>query len=149
MDGVQTDRTRLVQHFGPDAEDVEHMAERYVDEEMPGAVQLAPLSDPRPRSAPPHSLVFACRQPTKQESSFKTSDTTGICSSCSCACSSSCTPIVQSCAHSTMHKVELQSFKLARLTRGFSPCSCPLSLLPVLTHCPHRYCATQILTHCP
>ena len=36
-----SDRTRLVQHFGPDAEDVEHMSERYVDDQMPGAVQVA------------------------------------------------------------------------------------------------------------
>ena len=57
--GVQSDRTRLVQHFGADAEDVEHMAERYLDEQMPGAVQLAPVSDPRPRSGPLHTCIHA------------------------------------------------------------------------------------------
>ena len=43
------DKTRLVQHFGPDAEDVEHMSERYIDEQLPGAVQLPRQEDPRPR----------------------------------------------------------------------------------------------------
>ena len=42
-------RTHLVQHFGPDAEDVEHMSERYVDEQLPGAVQVPRCEDPRPR----------------------------------------------------------------------------------------------------
>ena len=46
----QGDRTRLVQHFGYDAEDVEHMAERYLDEDLPGAVQVSPQKDLRPRS---------------------------------------------------------------------------------------------------
>ncbi|KAL3147663.1 hypothetical protein ABBQ32_002416 [Trebouxia sp. C0010 RCD-2024] len=45
------DRTRLVQHFGPDAEDVEHMCERYIDEQLPGAVQVPRCEDPRPRFA--------------------------------------------------------------------------------------------------
>lgn len=44
-----TDVTRLVQHFGPDAEDVEHMSERYIDDQMPGAVQVPRPEDPRPR----------------------------------------------------------------------------------------------------
>ena len=43
------DKTRLVQHFGPDAEDVEHMSERYIDEQLPGAVQVPRQEDPRPR----------------------------------------------------------------------------------------------------
>lgn len=47
------DRTRLVQHFGPDAQDVEHMYERYVDEQLPGAVQVPQCEDPRPRLAAP------------------------------------------------------------------------------------------------
>lgn len=52
QEGRETsDRTRLVQHFGPDAEDVEHMSERYVDDQMPGAVLVARCEDPRPRSA--------------------------------------------------------------------------------------------------
>ncbi|KAL0040922.1 hypothetical protein WJX79_010101 [Trebouxia sp. C0005] len=46
-----SDRTRLVQHFGPHAEDVEHMGERYVDDQMPGAVQVPRCEDPRPRFA--------------------------------------------------------------------------------------------------
>ncbi|DBB04251.1 TPA: hypothetical protein ACH3X1_013272 [Trebouxia sp. C0004] len=46
-----SDRTRLVQHFGPHAEDVEHMGERYVDDRMPGAVQVPRCQDPRPRFA--------------------------------------------------------------------------------------------------
>ena len=44
-----SDRTRLVQHFGPDAKDVEHMSERYIDEQLPGAVQVPRCEDPRPR----------------------------------------------------------------------------------------------------
>ena len=48
------DRTRLVQHFGPDAEDVEHMSERYVDEQLPGAVQVPRCEDPRPRLDAPN-----------------------------------------------------------------------------------------------
>lgn len=48
--GQHGDKTRLVQHFGYDAEDVEHTAERYLDEELPGAVQVWPQEDPRPRS---------------------------------------------------------------------------------------------------
>ncbi len=47
--GQGGDRTRLVQHFGPDAEDVEHMSERYIDDQMPGAVQVPRCEDPRPR----------------------------------------------------------------------------------------------------
>ena len=47
-----SDRTRLVQHFGPDAEDVEHMSERYIDEQLPGAVQVPRCEDPRPRLPP-------------------------------------------------------------------------------------------------
>lgn len=42
-----------MQHFGPDAEDVEHMCERYIDEQLPGAVQVPRCEDPRPRLAPP------------------------------------------------------------------------------------------------
>lgn len=40
-----------MQHFGPDAEDVEHMSERYIDEQLPGAVQVPRCEDPRPRFA--------------------------------------------------------------------------------------------------
>lgn len=48
-EGQGGEKTRLVQHFGPDAEDVEHMSERYVDEELPGAVQVPLSEDPRPK----------------------------------------------------------------------------------------------------
>lgn len=41
-----------MQHFGPDAEDVEHMSERYIDEQLPGAVQVPRCEDPRPRLVP-------------------------------------------------------------------------------------------------
>ena len=57
-----SDRTRLVQHFGPDAEDVEHMSERYIDEQLPGAVQLHRCEDPRPRLQPPPPPPVCCSQ---------------------------------------------------------------------------------------
>ena len=52
--GIRQDRdpsqkTQVVQHFGPDAEDVEHISERYVDEQLPGAVQVPRCEEPRPR----------------------------------------------------------------------------------------------------
>ena len=47
-----SDKTRLVQHFGYDAEDVEHMAERYLDEDLPGAVQVSPQEVVRLRYIP-------------------------------------------------------------------------------------------------
>lgn len=53
-----SDKTRLVQHFGYDAEDVEHMAERYLDEDLPGAVQVSPQAVVRPRYIPVHCLVL-------------------------------------------------------------------------------------------
>ena len=43
------EKSRLVQQYGPDAEDVEHMSERYIDEQLPGAVQVPRREDPRPR----------------------------------------------------------------------------------------------------
>ena len=52
------DKTRLVQHFGYDAEDVEHMAERYLDEDLPGAVQVSPQEVVRPRYIPDLWLVL-------------------------------------------------------------------------------------------
>ena len=56
-----SDRTRLVQHFGPDAEDVEHMSERYIDDQLPGAVQVPRCEDPRPRlHTPPCAAHTSC-----------------------------------------------------------------------------------------
>ena len=49
-----------MQHFGPDAEDVEHMCERYIDEQLPGAVQVPRCEDPRPRLAAPPVLLTPC-----------------------------------------------------------------------------------------